>query len=154
MTARQTPRWAHSLLRVCLQRTRCCSASSSSSPRSETRCPRQPRVRTVLLQPSRQKQTDIIAPFCLPAHGLAYLPACASAFIPGLLSRNNTAAVSKVVRRIVLIGLGVGGCNAALAGLIPFTVPHFFTTSTAIARQMQVGGSGISCTRAHKEAGS
>jgi Na+-driven multidrug efflux pump len=54
-----------------------------------------------------------------------------------MLSQKNRAGVSKVIQRIVVISLGVGGLNAMLAGLIPYLVPHFFTTSPAIALQMQ-----------------
>lgn len=66
------------------------------------------------------------------------LSTTAQAFLPGFLVNNNRLAIGKVVRRLVLISVGVGGLNAALAGLIPSYFPGLFTTSTDIIREMHL----------------
>ena len=64
------------------------------------------------------------------------LSTTAQAFLPGLINRSETA-VAKVVRRLVFIGIGLGGLNAAVAGLIPFQAPSLFTTDPLIIADMQ-----------------
>jgi len=66
------------------------------------------------------------------------LSTTAQAFLPGFLVNNNRLAIGKVVRRLVLISVGVGGLNAALAGLIPSFFPGLFTTSAEIIREMHL----------------
>jgi Na+-driven multidrug efflux pump len=65
------------------------------------------------------------------------LSTTAQAFLPGFLVNNNRLAIGKVVRRLVIISVGVGGLNAAAAGLIPCLLPNLFTNSAEIILEMQ-----------------
>lgn len=65
------------------------------------------------------------------------LSTTAQAFLPGFLVNNNRLAIGKVVRRLVIISVGVGGLNAAAAGLIPAIFPGLFTTNAEIILEMQ-----------------
>jgi len=55
---------------------------------------------------------------------------------PRHLSPFFSLSPTQVARRLILISLGVGGLNAALAGLIPSLCPGLFTSNAAIVHEM------------------
>lgn len=75
----------------------------------------------------------------------------AQAFLPGMLARDlkrGAAAVQAsvtpppraanlLIRKVLLLGVAVGGANACLAGLVPLKLPHLFTYDAVIKQEMR-----------------